>query len=50
MPIVVKWISRREKKEKSVQQELKKTPLNTWHREHGGRMVEFGGWEMPHFI
>jgi aminomethyltransferase len=26
---------------------LKKTPLNTWHREHGAQMVEFGGWEMP---
>jgi len=26
---------------------LKKTPLNAWHREHGGQMVEFGGWEMP---
>jgi aminomethyltransferase len=25
----------------------KKTPLNTWHREHGAQMVEFGGWEMP---
>jgi aminomethyltransferase len=28
-------------------QELKKTPLHAWHREHGGQMVEFGGWEMP---
>ena len=28
-------------------QELKKTSLNAWHREHGGQMVEFGGWEMP---
>ena len=27
--------------------ELKRTPLHTWHREHGGQMVEFGGWEMP---
>ena len=27
--------------------ELKKTPLYAWHREHGGQMVEFGGWEMP---
>lgn len=26
---------------------LRKTPLNAWHREHGGQMVEFGGWEMP---
>jgi glycine cleavage system T protein (aminomethyltransferase) len=28
-------------------QELKKTPLHAWHREHGGQMIEFGGWEMP---
>ena len=28
-------------------QGLKKTPLHAWHREHGGQMVEFGGWEMP---
>jgi aminomethyltransferase len=28
-------------------QDLKKTRLNAWHREHGGQMVEFGGWEMP---
>jgi len=27
--------------------ELKKTPLNTVHRNLGGRMVEFGGWDMP---
>ena len=26
---------------------LKKTVLNSWHREHGGNMVEFGGWDMP---
>lgn len=26
---------------------LKKTNLNAWHVEHGGRMVEFAGWEMP---
>jgi len=26
---------------------LKKTPLNPWHRAHGARMVDFGGWEMP---
>jgi len=23
------------------------TPLYDWHVSHGGRMVEFGGWEMP---
>ncbi|MCG6156042.1 glycine cleavage system aminomethyltransferase GcvT [Rubinisphaera margarita] len=26
---------------------LHKTSLNDWHRQHGGRMVEFAGWEMP---
>ena len=30
-----------------MERELKKTPLNAWHRKHGGQMVEFGGWEMP---
>ncbi len=30
-----------------MSQILRKTPLNAWHREHGGQMVEFGGWEMP---
>jgi aminomethyltransferase len=27
--------------------ELKRTPLNSAHRRLGGRMVEFGGWDMP---
>jgi glycine cleavage system T protein (aminomethyltransferase) len=27
--------------------ELKKTPLNARHRQLGGRMVDFGGWDMP---
>jgi aminomethyltransferase len=26
---------------------LKQTPLNAWHRAHGGTMVDFGGWDMP---
>ena len=26
---------------------LKKTPLNAAHRRMGGRMVDFGGWDMP---
>ncbi len=26
---------------------LKKTPLNEVHRKSGGKMVDFGGWEMP---
>ena len=26
---------------------LRRTPLFDWHTAHGGRMVEFGGWEMP---
>ena len=24
-----------------------KTPLNRWHRDHGARMVDFAGWELP---
>ncbi len=27
--------------------EMKKTPLNDWHRAHRAKLVEFGGWEMP---
>jgi aminomethyltransferase len=27
--------------------DLKQTPLNTMHRRMGGRMVDFGGWDMP---
>ncbi|MEP6920304.1 MAG: glycine cleavage system aminomethyltransferase GcvT [bacterium] len=27
--------------------DLKKTPLNDAHRRLGGRMVDFGGWDMP---
>lgn len=30
-----------------VELELKKTPLNAMHRSLGGRMVDFGGWDMP---
>ncbi|MFV0387451.1 MAG: glycine cleavage system aminomethyltransferase GcvT [Pyrinomonadaceae bacterium] len=26
---------------------IKKTPLNSVHRELGGKMVDFGGWDMP---
>jgi aminomethyltransferase len=26
---------------------MKRTALHGWHREHGGDMVDFGGWEMP---
>ena len=26
---------------------LKQTPLNAVHRRMGGRMVDFGGWDMP---
>lgn len=25
----------------------KQTPLNAFHRRHGGRMVDFAGWDMP---
>lgn len=27
--------------------ELLKTPLHPWHGSHGGRLVDFAGWEMP---
>jgi aminomethyltransferase len=27
--------------------DLKQTPLSQWHRDHGARMVEFAGFEMP---
>jgi aminomethyltransferase len=27
--------------------DLKRTFLHSWHKEHGGQMVEFAGWEMP---
>jgi len=27
--------------------DLKKTPLNEWHRANGAQMVDFGGWDMP---
>lgn len=27
--------------------ELKKTPLHSWHKEHGAKMADFGGWDMP---
>ena len=27
--------------------QLKKTALNEAHRKHGGKMVDFGGWDMP---
>jgi glycine cleavage system T protein (aminomethyltransferase) len=27
--------------------ELRRTPLNSVHRQMGGRMVDFGGWDMP---
>lgn len=26
---------------------LLRTPLSGWHEQHGGRLVEFGGWLMP---
>jgi aminomethyltransferase len=30
-----------------VHDNLEKLPLDRWHREHGGRMVPFAGYEMP---
>jgi aminomethyltransferase len=31
----------------SSSETLLQTPLHDWHRDHGGRLVEFGGWSMP---
>jgi aminomethyltransferase len=31
----------------SATSDLKTTPLTPWHREHGGKMVAFAGFEMP---
>jgi aminomethyltransferase len=31
----------------AVAPQLKQTPLNSVHRAMGGRMVDFGGWDMP---
>lgn len=33
--------------QKFMSTELKETPLNEAHRELGGKMVDFGGWDMP---
>ena len=30
-----------------MSEDLKKTPLNAAHRAAGGKMVDFGGWDMP---
>ena len=27
--------------------DLRRTALYSWHKEHGGQMIEFAGWEMP---
>jgi glycine cleavage system T protein len=31
----------------STDMETAKTCLNSWHRAHGGKMVDFAGWDMP---
>jgi len=31
----------------SNEMDLNKTPLNSWHHDHNGQMIDFGGWEMP---
>jgi aminomethyltransferase len=31
----------------STSEQLKRTPLDAWHRAHGARMVPFVGWDMP---
>ncbi len=30
-----------------MQKDLRRTALYSWHKEHGGQMIEFAGWEMP---
>ncbi|OFW53762.1 MAG: glycine cleavage system protein T [Actinobacteria bacterium RBG_16_70_17] len=30
-----------------AEQVLNETPLSAWHHSHGGKMVDFGGWDMP---
>lgn len=35
------------KNTESQSTDLQKTPLHSWHANHGGRMVDFAGWEMP---
>ncbi len=30
-----------------MSKELKRTPLYSWHKDHGGQMIEFAAWEMP---
>lgn len=34
-------------RQKETMMTLLRTPLTDWHASHHGRMVEFGGWEMP---
>ncbi len=31
----------------TVTADLNKTPLHAWHTANGGKMVDFGGWDMP---
>jgi len=33
-----------------MRKELKKTPLNAWHKEHGGQMVDFAAGRCPSHI
>ena len=33
--------------ENGMSDDLKRTPLTQWHRDHGAKMVDFGGWDMP---
>ena len=37
----------RDDRSEGMQKELKRTTLYSWHKEHGGQIVEFAGWEMP---
>ncbi|MFK5954739.1 MAG: hypothetical protein QM498_16940 [Desulfobacterium sp.] len=31
----------------SPDNECRKTPLYQWHKENGGQIVDFAGWDMP---
>ena len=42
-----KTLARVVKKLTATAPQLKRTPLNSAHRQMGGRMVDFGGWDMP---
>ena len=34
-------------KNKASSDQLRRTSLHSWHTVNGGKMVDFGGWDMP---